>query len=87
VEAILAREPGPVTIVAGGWDSPSVRYYTRRATDRVLLRTTPPSVDASPFYLLESSAWRDQTGIMDPLKATASVTFDGGGVTVYRVAR
>ena len=87
VESVLSRESGPVTLLTGGWDTPSVRYYTRLASDRVVLRETPASVEASTFYLLESSAWKEKTGMMDALKATSSVTFEGGGVTVYRVRK
>ena len=37
--------------------------------------------------LLESSAWKDKTGMMEPLNATSSLAFEGGGVKVYRITK
>jgi hypothetical protein len=87
VDLILSRESGPVTILSGGWDTPAVRYYARHARDRVVLRESPASVEASTFYLLESSAWKDKSGMMDALRWTSTFAADVGGVTVYRVTK
>lgn len=96
VEAVLARETGPLTLVSGGWDRPALRYYTRNAAARVSLREyageIPALLDGRPdFYYLESVMWGERPPEMRKefarLDLDLRLVYEGGGTSVYQVVR
>lgn len=82
--ALLARDPGPLTLVTGGWDGPAVRYYCRKESGRVQLRDGREEVpeDGRPVYYLRSDSWGDRTG---RVSSGAAVVYEGGRIKVVRL--